>query len=114
VALLLVELRSNGPFWDRYEKFLEARLNWPRPVVRRLDEVTDEILSRLEDPRRSGTWDRRGLVVGRVQSGKTSTYIGLINKAADAGYKLIRRSRRTSQQSAQPDSGPAGRRLPWV
>ena len=76
-------------FWDRYEEYLEKRLNWPRQVVRRLDEVTDEILGRIEDPRRSGEWDRRGLVVGRVQSGKTSTYIGLINKAADSGYKLI-------------------------
>ena len=57
-------------------------MNWPRQVIRRLDEVTDEILSRLEDPRREGPWDRRGLVVGRVQSGKTSTYIGLITKAS--------------------------------
>jgi len=76
-------------FWERYEAFLEGRLNWPRSVVRRLDDVTDEILGRLEDPDRSGAWDRRGLVVGRVQSGKTSTYIGLIAKAADSGYKLI-------------------------
>jgi len=76
-------------FWDRYEAFLEKRLNWPRAVVRRLDEVTDEVLQRLEDPERTGPWDRRGLVVGRVQSGKTSTYIGLIAKAADSGYKLI-------------------------
>lgn len=29
------------------------------------------------------------MVVGHVQSGKTANYIGLINKAADAGYKLI-------------------------
>lgn len=76
-------------FFDRYERFLDTRANLPRPVIRRLDEVTDEILGRLEDPRRTGHWDRRGLVVGRVQSGKTSTYIGLIAKAADAGYKLI-------------------------
>ena len=43
----------------------------------------------LEDPERSGPWDRRGLVVGHVQSGKTANYTGLICKAADAGYKLI-------------------------
>ena len=29
------------------------------------------------------------MVVGSVQSGKTANYIGLINKAVDAGYKLI-------------------------
>jgi hypothetical protein len=76
-------------FWERYEAFLEGRLNWPRSVVRRLDDVSDDIIGRLEDPERPGAWDRRGLVVGRVQSGKTSTYIGLIAKAADAGYKLV-------------------------
>jgi hypothetical protein len=32
---------------------------------------------------------RRGLVIGDVQSGKTSTYIGLICKAADAGFKVF-------------------------
>ena len=76
-------------FWERYEAYLEGRMNWPRTVVRRLDEVTDDVLGRLEDPQREGAWDRRGLVVGRVQSGKTSTYVGLISKAADAGYKLV-------------------------
>ena len=43
----------------------------------------------LDDPKRDGSWDRRGLVVGEVQSGKTANYTGLICKAADAGYKLI-------------------------
>ena len=36
-----------------------------------------------------GSWKRRGLVIGDVQSGKTATYIGIVNKAADAGYKLV-------------------------
>ena len=31
----------------------------------------------------------RGMVVGDVQSGKTSHYTGLITKAVDSGYKLI-------------------------
>ena len=35
------------------------------------------------------TIDKKGLVVGQVQSGKTSNYTGLICKATDAGYKLI-------------------------
>jgi hypothetical protein len=54
-----------------------------------MDELTSEILGYLEDPTRSGSWDRRGIVVGQVQSGKTANYTGLICKAADAGYKLI-------------------------
>ena len=50
---------------------------------------TDEILSLLEDPKRSNKWMTRGMVVGDVQSGKTSHYTGLITKAIDSGYKLI-------------------------
>jgi hypothetical protein len=76
-------------FWDRYRRFLEDEQHWAPRTVRRLDELTDEILGRLEDPHRQGAWDRRGMVVGQVQSGKTSNYIGLISKAADAGYRLI-------------------------
>ena len=75
-------------FWNRYRHLLEDRLTPPQ-VVRRLDAVTDQIIGKLEDPARPGPWDRRGLVVGQVQSGKTSNYIGLISKAADAGYRLI-------------------------
>ncbi len=76
-------------FWDRYRRYLEDVNNWAPRTVRRLDEITDEILGRLEDPQREGAWDRRGMVVGQVQSGKTSNYTGLICKAADAGYRLI-------------------------
>ena len=43
----------------------------------------------LGDPNQQGSWKRRGLVIGDVQSGKTATYIGIVNKAADAGYKLV-------------------------
>src|SRR6266567_792876 len=76
-------------FWDRYKRYLENDPEMPPQAVRRLDDVTNQILSRLEDPSRLGAWDRRGMVVGQVQSGKTANYIGLICKAADAGYKLI-------------------------
>jgi len=76
-------------FWKRYQRFLEEERQWPEQTVIRLDELTDEVLQRLEDPQRDGRWDRRGMVVGQVQSGKTANYIGLVCKAADAGYKLI-------------------------
>src|SRR6266487_1319007 len=76
-------------FWERYQRYLREGSKMPPQAVRRLDEVTDQILSRLENPQRTGPWNRRGMVVGQVQSGKTSNYISLICKAADAGYKLI-------------------------
>ena len=87
----LSELRPgiDWRFWDRYRRFLEDERQWAPRMMRRLDEITDNILGRLEGPHREGAWDRRGMVVGQVQSGKTSNYIGLICKAADAGYRLI-------------------------
>ena len=76
-------------FWERYKRFLSETQNLPPASISRLGEITDDILGKLEDPRRQGPWDRRGMVVGQVQSGKTGNYTGLICKAADAGYKLI-------------------------
>lgn len=77
------------PFWDRYARFLKQDQRLPSAAVTRLNEATDDILGRLEDPRRDGAWDRRGLVAGQVQSGKTGNYAGLIAKAIDSGYKLV-------------------------
>ncbi len=74
-------------YWDRYLIYLEERL--PRSAVDSVDKVTNDILERIEDPQRLGAWDRRGLVMGHVQSGKTANYCGLICKAADVGYKVI-------------------------
>lgn len=76
-------------FWRRYEQFLEQEEGLAPITIQRLSQLTDSVLERLEDPQRSGPWDRRGMVVGNVQSGKTANYIGLVTKAVDAGYKLI-------------------------
>ena len=82
-----VEIFGTDSFWSHYRAELSNKL--PPQPVNRLDEVTDQILDSLEDPLRPGQWDRRGLVMGHVQSGKTNNYVGLICKAADAGYKVI-------------------------
>ena len=61
----------------------------PPRVLDRLANSTESILRKLENPARHGPWDRRGMVVGQIQSGKTANYTGLICRAADAGYRLI-------------------------
>lgn len=76
-------------FWKRYETYLLDEKGLPVESVKSIHRTTDKALAHLEDPNRSGDWDRRGLVVGSVQSGKTGNYTGLICKAADAGYKVI-------------------------
>ena len=80
--------KINPYYWDRYRQFLTQQ-GFASRVVSALDEVTDRVLGLLQDPSTGGPWDRRGMVVGHVQSGKTANYTGLICKAADAGYKLI-------------------------
>jgi hypothetical protein len=76
-------------FWERYRRYLADSEDLEPQALRSLDDTTNDVLRFNEDPGRSGPWDRRGMVVGQVQSGKTANYIGLICKAADAGYRLI-------------------------
>jgi hypothetical protein len=80
-------MKKNWRYWQRLQRYLERNL--AINVVEALDRSTDGIIAQLEDPNREAPWDRRGLVVGHVQSGKTSSYSALICKAADAGYKII-------------------------
>lgn len=87
----LRDLKSTiDPFyWSRYREYI-SREGLPKNVVISIDKVTEKVLSRLGNPLEEEVeWDRRGMVVGRVQSGKTANYIGLACKAADAGYKII-------------------------
>lgn len=76
-------------YWDRYQEYLRQIKKTPRNVLLELDESTRQVLDLTYDPKADGPWDRRGLVMGNVQSGKTQHYAGLIAKAADAGYKII-------------------------
>jgi len=87
VAWLVSARKKDWRYWQRYQGFLERKMS--ATAVEALDKSTDKILGLLEDPNREDAWDRRGLVVGHVQSGKTGNYSGLVCKAADAGYKII-------------------------
>ena len=77
----------NWELWSRYKSYMHEKD--PSFPINDLDDFTDKILDKCYNPKESGSWDRRGMVVGHVQSGKTSNYVGLINKATDAGYKVI-------------------------
>ncbi len=80
--------RQPGPFMQRYINKLEED-RWPEDSITELKESTAKILDSMDDPKRLGSWDWRGLVVGDVQSGKTASYAGVVNRAADAGYRII-------------------------
>lgn len=76
-------------FWRRLHKYWLDHSVLPIQVTQTVDNVTDEIIGYLGDPQEQGSWCRRGLVMGHVQSGKTTNYSALITKAADAGYRII-------------------------
>ncbi|WP_291365236.1 Z1 domain-containing protein [Acetobacter sp. UBA5411] len=74
---------------DAYGGYLRGQGWKPTVVNTLLNADGSKILGLLQDPTSEGEWKRRGLVIGHVQSGKTANYMGVIAKAADAGYKFI-------------------------
>jgi len=76
-------------FWDRYRTFLIKDKEFAPEVVNSLDASTDEMMDLLGNPSADVDFHRKGLIIGDIQSGKTATYTALINKAADAGYRII-------------------------
>ena len=81
--------KINFYYWNRYYKYLEVDQGWKTEVIDTLGQVSDDILDLCGNPAEEGRWKRKGLVLGDIQSGKTSNYLALCNKAADAGYKII-------------------------
>jgi hypothetical protein len=58
--------------------------------IQEIDDVTTSILNEgFEPPLKKKFTVRRSLVLGYVQSGKTTNFISLISKAADSGYRFI-------------------------
>jgi len=77
-------------FWNRYRHYLEQSKGFSPDIIDKIDKLTESTLDKLFDPTLQDIKiDKKGLVVGQVQSGKTANYTGLICKAADAGFNLI-------------------------
>ena len=66
-----------GYFYPRYRTYLGTR-GFAPAVLGVLDKDTDKIVGLFQDPKKQGAWQRRGLVVGHVQSGKTANYTATI------------------------------------
>lgn len=79
-------------FWDLFSRYHAEKGDLDRASLNILGEKTlPALMNCLGNPQEYLTQQRKryGLVLGDVQSGKTSTYSGLICKAADAGMKVI-------------------------
>ena len=84
--------------WIKYLRLLNEKKNlnplddgsgWTETTIQTLDKTTEEILRHFHDPYASNPEPKYGLVIGRVQSGKTANYTGLIAKAVDAGFDTV-------------------------
>ncbi|GAA1251874.1 Z1 domain-containing protein [Pseudonocardia aurantiaca] len=73
--------------WPAVVKSLQAK-NFGEDNIASVDEASTKILSLLDHPKQD-EFRTRGLVVGFVQSGKTTNFTGVMAKAADRGYKLF-------------------------
>lgn len=76
-------------YWPRYKAHLENKNFSPAGIDTLENKTLPKLMSYIGNPNEDSPFSIRGLVVGDVQSGKTSNYLGLITKAADAGYKVI-------------------------
>ncbi|WP_062378845.1 Z1 domain-containing protein [Demequina pelophila] len=65
-----------------------TRSGWDSAGIDSLDSSSTRIMSLLNHPKEAA-FASKGLVVGYVQSGKTTSFTSVIAKAADRGYKLF-------------------------
>lgn len=76
-------------YWNRYASYLAQDMKLPSSVISTINKVSDKVVDLAGNPAIDGNLHRRGLLLGDIQSGKTSNYIAIMNKAADVGYKVI-------------------------
>lgn len=77
---------SNHKFQKRYEQYL-LQEHYSDDAKRTIMKEAEKILSLCADP--DSNEKTRGLVMGDVQSGKTSNYLALANLACDYGYRIV-------------------------
>ena len=76
-------------YWNQYREYLLYDKGWSSSVVGSTDLDTEKILDFVGNPNSVEKYKKKGLVIADVQSGKTSNYIGVACRAADAGYRYI-------------------------
>lgn len=71
-------------FWPPLKALIEADLG---SAITAIDDSSTNVMNGLKPP--SKPQQTRGLVLGYVQSGKTTNFMSVIAKAADSGFRLI-------------------------
>jgi hypothetical protein len=92
-ALVDTKHRSRGWYagsrdGDIYWPSFRSRLSFDDEALSSLENRANRIVSLLNPPGGDKV-DTRGLVLGYVQSGKTTSFMSVIAKAADTGYRVF-------------------------
>lgn len=75
-------------FWDALETEFRTREMWPDDRVDLLDRSSSKVVAHTPRPD-TKRFQSKGLVVGYVQSGKTTNFISVIAKLADEKYRFV-------------------------
>lgn len=78
--------RDDDKIWPTLKSILDEEL--PASAVEGIDRASSKVIGLGKPPGQSPI-NSRGLVLGYVQSGKTTNFMSVIAKAADVGYRLI-------------------------
>lgn len=74
--------------WPALEYYLSSKPAWMGSPIENLDKSSSKVVAYM-DPPYADEIRTRGLVIGYVQSGKTSNFTAVMSKAADVGYRLF-------------------------
>lgn len=80
--------RAEDRSWSALLSILRQE-DWTSAAVQDLDESSTKVVAHLPNPHGGEDYQCRGLVLGYVQSGKTTNFTAVIAKAADAGYRFF-------------------------
>ena len=73
----------------RYFEYLEREKGWKLDVLADIKKSSLKVVKNIGNPRDTNPFFVRGMVLGSVQSGKTTNFNAVINSAIDLGYQLI-------------------------
>ncbi len=74
--------------WWAFHKYLTDNQKWKSDSISTVDHASTKVVGATPRPNRK-KWISKGLVVGYVQSGKTTNFTAVISKSADVGYRLV-------------------------
>ncbi len=75
--------------WEKYSAFLETEKKFSKKNIEAIGKLADKIIDRLEDPEKENYIHVKGLLMGEVQSGKTGSFMAVLHKAVDVGWRFL-------------------------